>query len=99
MTAGGGVNKGVIAKMKYIELEGQKVRPVSTFWVVYDPKGQPRDFFPSSTNIMDNLPRAARTYWLNTDEVILKLHEGWRLNLVTSETFKRIAPRVVPLED
>lgn len=78
-----------------VTVEGQDIRPKDAFWVVWNPKGEPMDAFPSDSNTRDSVARAARTYWCGETPALEALNDGWHLSLVSKRTYVRtIAARL-----
>lgn len=87
-------------RIQTIEVDGQMVRPVECMWVVYDPEGVPRNAFPSDVQMKLDVARAARSNWYGDTNAIIKLNQGWHLDIMTMKRFlAEVAPKIVPLED
>lgn len=80
-----------------IEVDGEQVRPREAMWIVYNPKGIPVSAFPSDAATQDNIPRAARAYWVGDTNAIIALNRGYSIRLTTMKKFiSTIAAQMKP---
>lgn len=82
-------------EMVTISLNGEQVRPVDTYWVIFNPEGTPTEFRQNDVNMRDSVARAARTMFYGDTAAIEQLNQGWRIRLVSRKEFLAdIAPKM-----
>lgn len=70
-------------KLITILVDGQEVRPREAVFVVRDPQGKVAGTLASDVNLLDDIAKAARSYWKDESEAIRMLNGGYRIELTT----------------
>lgn len=70
-----------------ITVDGEEMRPRDARFVIFNPVGLPVGEIPSDSVLMDNIARAARSYWKNETTAIYKLNDGYRIELMSNLRF------------
>lgn len=80
---------------KLITVEGEEVRPIDAYWVVYDPQGKPLKAFTSTVQLADNRTAAMRSAFHGDTHALTAALDGYKIELMLAKRFLRtIAPKL-----
>lgn len=94
-------------QLMYVELDGERLRPRDTIFVVFNPAGVPVGTVPGANVAKDSrviaegylVARAARAYWLSENVALEKLNEGYCIRHMTFVRFcTELAAKMQPEE-